>query len=72
MNYKLFSKLKPIVYYPHNTTNNYIFYRNSFFLNSNQMNINILLAALVYLLGIGQSLKIVVRSERSRKMVLHF
>ena len=51
---------QPIYHYSHNPTNNPAIYRSSSFFELKLMNLNILLAALVYLLGFGQSLKTVV------------
>jgi hypothetical protein len=55
--YKIYN---PIGIISHNATNNSAKNRNSLFFNSSQMNMRVLLAALLYLLGLGQSLKIVV------------
>jgi hypothetical protein len=50
----------PYVITPQKATNNSAEDRNALFFNSSQMNMSVLLAAFVYLLGVGQSLKIVV------------
>jgi hypothetical protein len=59
----------PIYLPPHNTTNKLAKNKNLFFFDLNTMNINILFVVLVCLLGLGQSLKIVVYQIKARKLV---